>query len=139
MPVIDVEAATHYQPQHQDVRPFDSHKLNAKLSHFRQKDDPVGFSAIEITTFFEIGREPYFLIGEEDCEAFNPSSAAVKVTLPDLFEAMFNWSETFDGDRKHGILAMADYLQMLLGPINDLESVSINKTAARLVAGRSTA
>jgi hypothetical protein len=26
-----------------------------------------------------------------------------------------------------------------LGPINDLESVSINKTAARLVAGRSTA
>jgi hypothetical protein len=27
----------------------------------------------------------------------------------------------------------------LMGPINDLESVSINKTAARLVAGRSTA
>jgi hypothetical protein len=26
-----------------------------------------------------------------------------------------------------------------VGPINDLESVSINKTAARLVAGRSTA
>jgi hypothetical protein len=26
-----------------------------------------------------------------------------------------------------------------MGPINDLESVSINKTAARLVAGRSTA
>jgi predicted HicB family RNase H-like nuclease len=29
--------------------------------------------------------------------------------------------------------------KLLVGPINDLESVSINKTAARLVAGRSTA
>jgi hypothetical protein len=30
-------------------------------------------------------------------------------------------------------------IKAVMGPINDLESVSINKTAARLVAGRSTA
>jgi hypothetical protein len=47
-------------------------------------------------------------------------------------------------DQARTLLASVDTghvvgLRDRVGPINDLESVSINKTAARLVAGRSTA